>query len=44
MKKDDLVRQMRSIAAANGGNPPGSQLFETVTGVQKQHWQRLWLS
>ncbi|MCO6186301.1 GIY-YIG nuclease family protein [Rhizobium sp. L1K21] len=44
----DLVRQeilnsIKSIAADNGGRPPGMTKFESVTGIKKHEWRsRIW--
>jgi hypothetical protein len=44
MTKAEILRAIVRIAKANGGKAPGSQLFETVTGMKTQQWYpRLWL-
>jgi hypothetical protein len=41
--KADILERIRQSAAANGGVPPGSRRFATLTGVRESAWRgKLW--
>jgi hypothetical protein len=42
--KEQILDLIRRLAAQNGGKAPGSQRFESVTGIGKSEWYpKLWL-
>lgn len=43
MDKKELLREIKRIAAQNGGVPPGQRRFEAETGVKEHQWRgRYW--
>jgi hypothetical protein len=44
MTKDEILDEIRRIAAQDGGRPPGSQRVESLTGLRKVDWYpKCWL-
>jgi hypothetical protein len=37
--RDTIIAEIRRIAAANGGRPPGMQLFRSETGLGESSWK-----
>lgn len=42
MNKEHILEQIRVLATANAGRPPGSQRFLTETGIRDHEWGRYW--
>jgi hypothetical protein len=43
-QKQQILDQIRRLAAQDAGKPPGSQRFESLTGIRKSEWYpKLWL-
>lgn len=38
MTKEHILRLIREVAASNGGNPPGRQVFKKETGITESNW------
>ncbi len=39
MKKEEIIYEIRRLAAANEGKPPGRLTFETEVGVREHEWR-----
>src|ERR1700689_694497 len=43
MNRADILSEIKRIAAANGGTPPGHRMFESETGIAERGWKgRYW--
>lgn len=42
--RDHILQEIRRIAAANDGQPPGKNLFQTTTGIGESKWSGVYWS
>jgi hypothetical protein len=43
LQRENIIRAIRAIAAANGGTPPGEKRFRSETGIGPHEWRyRIW--
>jgi hypothetical protein len=42
MTKEQILNEIKRIAADNNGVPPGKQKFHTETGISDSTWEKYW--